>query len=144
MSYTFTLTDAGDDSLRSQIVAPLVRHNEDQVGPSGHRPLAVVLRDATHTVCGGMWGATSYGWLYTQLLVVPAAARGTGIGTRLMRLAESQALERGCHSAWLDTFQWQARGFYEHIGYECFGELPDYPKGFSRSFMRKRLVTAGK
>ena len=143
MNLTFTVTDAGDESVRREIVAPLLRHNERQVGPSGHLPLAVVLRDADK-VCGGMWGATSYGWLYTQLLVVPEPARGTGVGKRLMEMAEAQAIARGCHSAWLDTFQWQARGFYEHIGYECFGELPHYPVGTTRSFMCKRLVAAGK
>ena len=46
--------------------------------------------------------------------------------------------------AWLDTFEFQARGFYEGIGYECFGELPNYPKGFSRFFMKKTLRRASR
>jgi len=39
---------------------------------------------------------------------------------------------------WLDTFEFQARGFYERLGYTCFGELKNYPTG-SRFFMSKRL-----
>jgi hypothetical protein len=50
-------------------------------------------------------------------------------------------VQRGCHNAWLDTFEFQARGFYESLGYECFGELPDYPKGHARYFMKKALLT---
>jgi hypothetical protein len=55
-----------------------------------------------------------------------------------MQHAEQEALQRGCGNAWVDT-QFGARGFYERLGYECFGELPDYPPGFSRTFLRKAL-----
>ena len=48
-------------------------------------------------------------------------------------------LERGCHSAWVDTFSFQAPGFYRKLGYEVFGEL-DYPPGHKRFFLRKRLT----
>src|SRR6516165_7091346 len=44
------------------------------------------------------------------------------------------------HSAWLDTFSFQARGFYEKLGYEEFGRL-DYPPGHHRHFLRKRLTS---
>jgi len=43
----------------------------------------------------------------------------------------------------LDTFEFQARGFYERIGSTCFGELNDYPVGSARYFMRKVLAAAG-
>ena len=54
---------------------------------------------------------------------MPETLRGRGIGTDLLRRAEAEALVRGCHGAWLDTFEFQARGFYERLGYRCFGEL---------------------
>jgi hypothetical protein len=38
----------------------------------------------------------------------------------------------------VDT-QFGARPFYERLGYSVFGELPDYPPGFSRVFLRKSL-----
>ena len=28
---------------------------------------------------------------------------------------------RDCRGAWLDTFSFQARGFYERLGYRLFG-----------------------
>ncbi len=141
MPYTFTVTDDADENVRIQILNPLRSYNESQVGPSQHRALAVVLRDDSNVVVGGLWGATGYGWLFTQLLMVPESARGRGVGKELLRRAEAEAMARGCHSAWLDTFEFQARGFYEHLGYACFGELPNYPKGFVRNFMQKSLAT---
>jgi len=139
MEYTLSITDVADEEVRKEIVAPLVEYNVNQAGPSESRPIAVLVTNKEGEVIGGLWGHTGYEWLFTQLLVVPASLRGRGVGTEIMQLAERVAVNRGCHGAWLDTFEFQARGFYERIGYECFGELPNYPKGFSRFFMKKSL-----
>jgi GNAT superfamily N-acetyltransferase len=140
MDYTLTLTDVADEEVRKAILAPLVAYNDSQAGPSQGRPLVIQVKDASEAVIGGLWGYTGYEWLFTQLLVVPPNLRGKGVGTRLMQLAESEAMARGCRGAWLDTFEFQARAFYERLGYTCFGELPDYPAGFSRFFMKKQLA----
>ncbi|MDB5968836.1 MAG: putative acetyltransferase, family [Hydrocarboniphaga sp.] len=139
MDYSLAVTDVADEDIRKAIVAPLVAYNESQAGPSQGRPLVVVVRDSANAAIGGLWGSTAYGWLFTQLLVVPTELRGQGVGTQIIRLAEAEAAARGCHGAWLDTFEFQARAFYERIGYVCFGELPNYPEGFSRFFMKKEL-----
>jgi GNAT superfamily N-acetyltransferase len=132
------LATGADDALRRAILAPLVAFNEALAGPSGHRTLALLLRDADGVARGGLWGNTAYGWLYTQMLVVPEAARGQGLGRELMRMAEAEALRRGCTHAWVDT-QFGGRGFYERLGYAVFGELADYPPGFTRTFLKKSL-----
>jgi GNAT superfamily N-acetyltransferase len=140
MEYTLSLTEVADEKDRMAIAAPLVEYNASQAGPSGNRPIIVLVKDGADAVIGGLWGHTAYGWLYVQLLVVPASLRGRGVGTEIMQLAEREAVARGCHAAWLDTFEFQAREFYIRNGYECFGELADFPKGFSRFFMRKTLL----
>jgi GNAT superfamily N-acetyltransferase len=138
MDYTIALSEVADDPLRKAIAAPLLQYNESLAGPSQHRALVLVIRDSSDAVIGGLWGATGYGWLYTQMLTVPQSLRGQGVGTRLMQLAEEEAARRGCHHAWVDT-QFGARPFYERLGYGVFGELPDYPPGFSRTFLKKAL-----
>jgi hypothetical protein len=40
----------------------------------------------------------------------------------------------------LDTYSFQARGFYERLGYAVFGTLDDYPPGQSRIFLHKAFV----
>ena len=139
MDYTLTLTDVADEAHRKAIIAPLIEYNESKAGPGHGRPIVVLLQSSTKDIVGGLWGATGFGWLSTQLLVVPADMRGHGIGTKIMQCAEQEATTRGCHGAWLDTFEFQARAFYERMGYECFGELANYPSGFSRFFMKKAL-----
>lgn len=139
MDYKLSVTDVADDSVQAAIRAPLVAYNQDKAGTSDYRALVVTLTDPEGKVIGGLWGRTAYSWLFVELLFVPEHLRGRGLGKTLLQQAEQEASKRGCRNAWLDTYEFQARGFYEHLGYRCFGELPDYPPGFSRYFLTKRL-----
>jgi GNAT superfamily N-acetyltransferase len=140
MDFKIQKTDTADPAARQAILDGLVAYNDAKTGPNDYHPLAILITDDSGSVIGGLWGRTVYDWLFTELLFVPESLRGQGIGRSLILKAEQEALSRGCHSAWLDTFEFQARGFYERMGYECFGELSDYPVGFSRFFMKKRLT----
>jgi GNAT superfamily N-acetyltransferase len=140
MQATITVSDDDRPETRAAILAPLKAYNESQVGPGGHRQLTVTLTGADGAILGGVWGMTGFGWLFVQLLSVPESLRGQGAGTRLMAAAEAEAIARGCRGGWLDTFEFQARGFYEKLGYRCFGEIADYPPGYARYFMRKTLA----
>lgn len=139
MNFKLELSDVADEEVRKLIVAPLVEYNTSQAGPGNGRPLVITMKDESEQIVGGLWGHTGYEWLFTQLLVVPSSQRGSGVGTKLVLMAESEAMRRGCIGAWLDTFEFQARGFYERIGYECFAELQNYPTGYSRYFLKKAL-----
>jgi len=142
MGVTIELTDAPADGVRDAIVEPLIAFNIQQTGIDDYRPLAALLRDGEGRIVGGLWGRTVFGWLFVELLFVPDALRSRGLGTELVQRAEREAMARSCHDVWLDTFQFQARGFYERLGYHCFGTLDDYPAGFSRFFMTKRLTAS--
>jgi GNAT superfamily N-acetyltransferase len=141
MSPTITLAEAPTRATREAIVAPLVRFNEQRAGRSeDYRPLALLLSDSgTGAIIGGLYGDTMFGHLHVDLLFVPEALRRGGLGRQLMARAEDEARRRGCHGAWLDTYSFQARGFYERIGYEVFGVIEDFPPGHSRFFLKKAL-----
>ena len=138
MNFTIRLTESHPESVHKTVLEALIAFNDANVGESGYRPIAFAIEDERGQMMGGLSGATAYGWLFVELLFVPEALRGQGVGTRLIQLAEAEAVARGCHSVWLDTFEFQARGFYERLGYTCFGELKNYPTG-SRFFMSRRL-----
>jgi ribosomal protein S18 acetylase RimI-like enzyme len=53
--------------------------------------------------------------------------------------AEDEARSRGCHAVWLDSFSFQAPGFYRRLGFHEFGRLDDYPAGHARHFLWKPL-----
>lgn len=117
----------------------LRQFNEAHVSGAGDSTFAVFLRDTDGVVFGGLLAKAGRGWLHITALWVEERVRGQGYGTQLMAAAEAEAQRRGCHSAYLDTFSFQARPFYERCGYEVFGTLEDFPAGHQRFFMRKTL-----
>lgn len=141
MQPQFHLTDAGQPAARAIIQRGLAAFHDKHAGASGFRPLAILLLDGAGAAIGGLWGRTAWGWLFIELLFVPEAMRGGGVGRELVRRAEGEAVSRGCVGVWLDTFSFQARGFYEKLDYAVFGQLDDCPPGHSRLFMRKALST---
>jgi GNAT superfamily N-acetyltransferase len=134
-----SVTDAPPPHARDVIAAGLGAFNTAQAGPGEWRRLTVLIHDEQEVVTGGLWGVTSYGWLFTELLFIPEELRGRGLGSEVLGRAEAEARARGCRQAWLDTFEFQARGFYERLRYRLFAELADYPPGQSRYFLRKTL-----
>jgi GNAT superfamily N-acetyltransferase len=124
---------------RDSILGPLLAYNEGKVGEPNLVPFAILLRDpGTDTTIGGLWAQSAYGWFFVDLLFVPEAMRRSGIGSQLMRRAEAAAVQRRCVGVFLDSFSFQARGFYEKLEYEIFGTL-DYPRGVTRYFFRKLM-----
>jgi hypothetical protein len=53
--------------------------------------------------------------------------------------AEAYARSRGAVGATLETYSFQARPFYERLGYEVIGSLDGYPPGHVKFFLRKHL-----
>jgi GNAT superfamily N-acetyltransferase len=90
---------------------------------------------------GAALGESGRGWLHVSLVWVDEPFLRQQIGTRLLDAIEDEARRRGCRAAYLDTFSYQARPFYEARGYAVFGALDDYPMGRQRFFMRKALST---
>lgn len=103
------------------------------------QPLSVLVRDAEGRVLGGLSGSTNWGWLHVDLLAVSVALRGAGVGSKLLADAEEIARQRGCRYSFLDTFSFQALGFYEKHGYDIYGVLDDFPTGAQRYFLKKSL-----
>ena len=128
-----------DPALRDAILKPLRAFNESQIGPIKAEHLAIALRDDEGAVTGGLWGYSVAGWMFVDLLSVPEAYRGQGLGSGLLRRAEQIAGKRGCIGVWLHTGTFQAPGFYEKQGYTAFGTIPDYPLGHATVYFMKRL-----
>lgn len=138
-----TMTDMPEPHVRSAIVGPLIDFNNSRASqPENYRPLVIILSDPqTGRILGGLWAETNFSHLHIDLLFVPEVLQRTGLGRRMLLQAEQEALNRGCIGAWLDTYSFQARGFYERLGYAVFGVLDDYPPGQSRIFMKKAFLS---
>ena len=117
----------------------LNQFNCEIVGDDGHTPLAITEHDENGNPIAGILGGTYWGWMYVDILWVHEDHRHRGIGTRLLRKAEQEAVQRGCHHVHLDTMSWQAPEFYKKHGYEVVGILPDIPSGNQKYLLMKEL-----
>lgn len=105
------------------------------------QPVWVSARDAQGELVGGLCGFVFLQWLNVELLIVDEAARHQGLGRQLLATAEQKARDLGAHSVTLNTFEWQARGFYAKQGYEEFGHIDNYIQGFQLMYLKKSLTT---
>lgn len=100
-------------------------------------------RNERGEVVGGMRATCFWNTLHIELLWVSEAARGGGLGTRLLEAAEAFAQTNGCEIAFVETTSWQARPFYEANGYDLIATLPNRPKGHASHYLTKALAYAG-
>jgi len=133
-----TLRRRSDPAVTTAIINGLKRYNAAKTGLREFVPVQLAARRRGRIV-GGLEGMISFGWLFIRWLWVDERHRDGGIGRDLMVRAEALARERGATGAWVDTFSFQARPFYEKLGYRLFGTIDAYPPGHKRFFLKKRL-----
>jgi GNAT superfamily N-acetyltransferase len=139
MTLAITVAENPTEADRDAVLAPLRAYNIARAGDPRIRSVALLLTDEGGNHVGGLWGKCAYDWLFVELLSVPEEHRGGHYGKALMEQAESIARANECIGVWLDTYEFQARGFYEKLGFEVFGTLDDHPVGQKRFFLRKSL-----
>ena len=115
--------DASDDDAAQAVRQGLVSYNRAQ-GEIGYAKVQVIARDEDGAVCGGAIGYAAWGELYIDILWVDERVRGQGIGSRLMALAEQEAVRLECHRIHLGTMSSQAPLFYPKVGYIQYAFLP--------------------
>ena len=118
-----TITENG-----AELQLRLDRLLDDGAEALGHpfNPQAVGFeaRDGDGTFLGGIYGWGQLGWFFVKLLALAPEVRGKGTGSKLLARAEEVAREMGLAGVYLDTYDFQAPGFYKKLGYSEVGRLP--------------------
>ena len=140
LPYTISISATIDAEVEQTLLDGLNAYNDAITGYSDRQVLSVVVRDRdSQRVLGGAMGRTSLGLLFLDLLYLPAALRGLGLGSQVLAQFEEEGRRRGCASAVLYTISFQAPEFYERRGWRRFGDIACSPAGTSRVFMSKTL-----
>jgi GNAT superfamily N-acetyltransferase len=117
----------------------ITEYNTRMAGDDHGKNLCFVVENSNEEVLGGVIGMTYWNWLYISLMWLPEGLRGKGYGQKLLEMAEEEGRKRGAKYSYLDTFSFQAPGFYQKFGYQEFGKLEEFPPGHTRYFMKKEL-----
>jgi ribosomal protein S18 acetylase RimI-like enzyme len=65
--------------------------------------------------------------------------RRQGLGAKLMRAVETEAILRGCPQIVLETHTFQAPIFYQKLGFVDVGHADDYPKSHHYLLLVKQI-----
>src|SRR3569833_4559400 len=84
------------------VAKQLAEYNASKADGEMPNYLFIAARDDTGAIKGGLIGATYLGWLSIQAVSVDATLRGQGYGTQIMKLAEEEAIRRGCPRIFLE------------------------------------------
>jgi GNAT superfamily N-acetyltransferase len=127
-----------------QIANAITRFNMHHLPPhtsDNMCSLGYVMRDAEAGVIGGVYGKLLLGnCLSIDILWMDAKFRKHGYATQLMQALENSARKLGSRLSIVDTFDFQALGFYLKCNYELFGTLDDCPcPGNKRYYLKKVL-----
>jgi GNAT superfamily N-acetyltransferase len=117
----------------------LIRYNRKTAGPFRYTRTVLSVRDGKGRLLGGLILQSYWKESYVELLWLADKARRRGTGRRLMAQAERRARRRGSLLLHLNTYSFQAPGFYEKLGFKRVGGMSGSPPGASRHFYVKRL-----
>jgi len=100
----------------------------------------VIKNETGNEIAGILSGIGYWQGLEIKIIWVAEAYRNKGIGTLILKHVEKIARDKGATISMLDTFDFQAEGFYLKNGYEPIGEIKNFPDGHKRIYFSKRLI----
>lgn len=88
---------------------------------------------------GGAVGYIEWNWYFLDQLWIEKEHRKSGIGTKIINKIEEYAKKNNLLGIRMETWSFQARGFYEKMGYNVYATFEDCPPGTIDYFLRKRF-----
>lgn len=124
---------------KNDIFQGLLKYNLERLEDKNPKELGVFVENANNEKIAGIICDTHGKWLLIHYLWVDELQRGNNIGSKLLMKAEEEAKERGCQYSFVDTFDFQAPGFYKKHGYKEVFQLKNYPVEGTRFYYTKEL-----
>jgi GNAT superfamily N-acetyltransferase len=127
------------EDIKETLQQGLHAYNLACVPDAAWKEIAVTVRDDEGAIHGGVIAYLFGDYRYIDTVWNDESARGNGFGAEMLRLAEEEARRLGARGVWLYTMNFQAKPFYEKLGYTQFAELQWPGSDLKRHFMRKAL-----
>lgn len=132
------LSDSPTAAGEAFVIDSLWKHNAT-VTPVAIRPLFLTLRNKGNHILAGLVARNWWSGLGIQYFWLSNATRGQRVGRSLMQSAEQEAKRRDCHIAYVTTFNFQVKEFYEKPGYSAYGEPAGYAHKHTRHYLAKNI-----
>lgn len=131
---------SGDEDDAEYIDDKLVEYNWSQV-PAVHDFEFIgrkIQGDKDEPIAAGFAGVNFWNIAFVEMLWVDEPYRNQGIGSRLLSDIEQEAKNNGAYIVMIDARDWNVE-FFKKFGYTVYCTLEDYPNGYSKYKLQKRL-----
>ena len=109
------------------VVRGIDQHNVAVTGLPDYYPVGCFIYGASREIMAGLLADIWGGRMHVRRLWVSRTLRTKGYGATLMAHAHRYAIEKSCTHAFLRTSSYEARPFYERLGYSVYAELANHP-----------------
>jgi GNAT superfamily N-acetyltransferase len=133
-------TGERDAELNERLSDELDAFNTAATGAADRGTFSVKITDESGALVGGLAAWTWGGLCGIGMLWLREDSRKGGLGGRILRAAEAEALRRGCDRVTVSSFTFQAPGFYQRHGYVETGRTLGIPGGHEDVHMFKSLT----
>ena len=138
MNVIFDSAPTKDDV--DQLNKLLLEFNKSKIIDYSYNDFIIRFEDSSKELLGAIHCIIGGDWLYIDSLWVKETSRNQGIGKKLVKMAESEAIKQKCIGIYLYTYSFQNPKFYEHLGFSEFGSLDKFAKDHRKQYMLKTLV----
>ena len=135
----YKVTNVPLEKDKQDIYEELLKYNLEHIESKDVQELGIFLENEEGIKEAGLIGKTHGNWLIIDYLWVSENLRGKDIGSEIINKAEAEAKLRGCKYVFLNTFSFQAEGFYLKLGYQKIFALDEYPVTGKRHYFIKKL-----
>jgi ribosomal protein S18 acetylase RimI-like enzyme len=139
MNYIINFTDHPSHQEIDAIYKGLEKHAKQTLGNTSFEPFGFLVHGDNGALIAGCTGVFMYGALNIKLLWVDEMVRNKGLGKQLLEKAEILAQQKNCRYISVETFNWQATGFYEKMGYKVEFIYDGYDNDSKFYFFRKKI-----
>lgn len=127
-----------DDTYQKNLLENLKVYDTLKTNTNNNKKISYGYFEDDKLIAGIKASIEGYKVMYIETLFVDENYRKHGLGKMLMKIIEEHAKFEGVLVIRLDTFSWQAKDYYESLGYELIGTyLID--ENYSEYFYVKRI-----
>ena len=133
-----------EKNLRNELAAKLIRTNYELSGKEVLNPsiyknpeksLCFLMYDNNQMIGGINVIIDYYNWAHIYMTWVDERYRRHGIGSQIMDMVIQYAKDNNLTGIKTETWDFQAKGFYEKKGFKVYGTLENHPKGITEFYL---------
>ena len=126
VAHEIFIDETDNSEINSVIKKGIIDYNSPFFGSNPSQPFTNYIKNLKSEVIAGLTGFYKGKYVRIDLFWVHNELRHQGLGKKLILELEEFSKAKGCCHIQLDTFDFQARPFYEKLGFECIGTISSW------------------